>query len=175
MLTNPNVNALPVHTRYGTKIHEVWATIGYGQIMDLSRCKRLKRSFRRACKRAYNQGCRQYRGRDFWDSNIPFRILQQLSQAMQAPSKKILPEHQQTESVASLKKFCWNVSNDLLLEEWVDWMMQNHYDIAILQEIGWCFSSQWESGEWYMLHSHGHRATVLCMVRRSLLRPDQLA
>lgn len=26
-----------------------------------------------------------------------------------------------------------------------------------------------------MMHSHGHRATVLCMVRRRLLRPDQLA
>ena len=27
----------------------------------------------------------------------------------------------------------------------------------------------------YMLHSHGHRAIVLCMIRRRLLRPDQLA
>ena len=25
-----------------------------------------------------------------------------------------------------------------------------------------------------MLHSHGYRATVLCMIRRRLLRPDQL-
>ena len=174
-LSGRSANAMPDHSRPGTEIHEVWATAGYGLIEDPSRCKRIKRNFYRACRRAYNLGCTQYRGKDFWYSNIPFRIRQQLSQEIRTPAKKILPPHQQTRSAESLNVFCWNASNGLLLDEWVPWLTQTSYDVAILQETGWRFTNQWVSGDWYMLHSHGHRATVLCMVRRRLLRPDQLA
>ena len=80
-----------------------------------------------------------------------------------------------TRTSDSLNIFCWNASNGLLLDEWVTWLTQTSYDVAVLQETGWRFSNQWVSGDWYMLHSHGHRATVLCMIRRRLLRPDQLA
>ena len=61
-----SVSATLLHARPGAKFNEVWATIGYGQIVDPSRCKRIKRSFTRACRRAFHIGCTQYRGRDFW-------------------------------------------------------------------------------------------------------------
>ena len=166
---------LPIHKRPDTKIHEVWATSGYGLIVDPSRCKRIKRSFHRACKRAYKYGCTQYRGKDFWYSNIPFQIRQQLTHESNIPATKVGSSTSMTRTTDSLNIFCWNASNGLLLDEWVTWLTQTSYDVAILQEIGWRFSNQWVSRDWYMLHSHGHRATVLCVIRRRLLRPDQLA
>ena len=56
-LGGESVIDLPMQKRVDTKIYEVWAILGYGLIMDLSRCKRIKRSFYRACKRAYKYGC----------------------------------------------------------------------------------------------------------------------
>ena len=131
-----SVTATPLHARPGTKLNEVWATAGYGQIVDPSRCKRIKRSFKRACKRAFHTGCTQYRGRDFWYSGIPFRIRQQLTKDLKAPSPKTIPEHQQTSCTDTLKVFCWNASNGLQFDEWVDWSTQSPYDIILLQETG---------------------------------------
>ena len=126
---------LPIHKRPDTKIHEVWATSGYGLIVDPSRCKRIKRSFHRACKRAYKYGCTQYRGKDFWSSNIPFQIRQQLTHESNIPATKVGSSTSMTRTTDSLNIFCWNASNGLLLDEWVTWLTQTSYDVAILQEI----------------------------------------
>ena len=40
----------------GTKLNEAWAFVGSGHISDPSRCKRIKRSFRRVCKRSILHG-----------------------------------------------------------------------------------------------------------------------
>ena len=48
-----------------------------------------------------------------------------------------------TKTTDSLNVFCWNASNGLLLDEWVTWLSQTSYDMAILQETGWRFSNQW--------------------------------
>ena len=114
-LGGESVIDLPIHKRPDTKIHEVWATSGYGLIVDPSRCKRIKRSFHRACKRAYKHGCTQYRGKDFWYSNIPFRIRQQLTHESNVPATKVGSSPSMTRTTDSLNIFvgtpptgsCW--------------------------------------------------------------------
>ena len=110
------------YLRPDTKFYEVWATLGYGLIMDPFRCKRIKRSFYRACKRTFKYGCIQYRGKDFWYSNIPFRIRQQLTHEAILSDMKVRSSIPPTRPIESLNIFCWNASNGLLLDEWVTWL-----------------------------------------------------
>ena len=46
--------------------------------------------------------------------------------------------------------------------------------MILLQETGWQLNSQWEANGWYIIHSSGHRISILCMIHCCLLRPDQL-
>ena len=121
-LGGESVVATPSNPRLGTKVHEVWAILGYGLIVDPSRCKKIKSSFYRACKRAFKYGCIRYRGKDFWYSNISFRIRQQLTQEANTPDVKVRSSIPQTRPTESLNVFCWNASNGLLLDEWVTWL-----------------------------------------------------
>ena len=59
-----------------TKASEVWAMFGYGygQLVHQSRIRRIKRSFRRACKRVLQIGHTSYHGRCFIASDVPFRL-----------------------------------------------------------------------------------------------------
>ena len=162
-------------TRPGTKINEAWALVGSGHIQDLSRCKRIKRSFRRACKRSLLHGCAQYKGKELWPSMVPFRMKQLLMTEFRSrPALK--PQHVQStpSSSEALRIFCWNASQTLQLDEWVTWCSTQPYEMVLIQETGWNFNRRWTAPGWYLIHSSAGRASTLCMVRNTLLRPNQL-
>ena len=147
-----SANATQPLSRPGTKINKVWATAGYGQIVAPSRCKRIKRSFKRACRRAYFLGYIRYRGRDFWYSDIPFRMRQQLTQDLKAPSSKITLDHQ----LASFS----DASNGLQYDEWLEWSHMSPYGMILLQEIGWrsAINRRLETGFWYTPQDTGRQS-----------------
>ena len=159
----------------GTKLNEAWAYVGSGHIADPSRCKLLKRSFRRACKRSLLHGCAQYKGKELWPSMVPFRLKQQIMPALRdRPTVKPSVGSSMHSTPAALQIFSWNASQSLQLDEWLSWCSSQPYTLVLVQEIGWNLTRRWTAPGWYMIHSSAGRASTLCMIRTTLLRPDQL-
>ena len=162
-------------TRPGTKINEAWTFAGSGHIQDPSRCKRIKRSFRRACKRSLLYGCVQYKGKELWPSMVPFRMKQLLmTELRHRPAVKPQHVNSMPSTSEALQIFCWNASQSLQLEEWITWCSTQPYTLVLVQETSWNLNRRWTAPGWYMIHSSAGRASTLCMVRSTLLRPDQL-
>ena len=65
-----------------TKLHEVWASGGYGLIFVRSR---IKRAYQRACYRALRHGMAEYRGKMLLFTDVPWRFRESFRQLPAVP------------------------------------------------------------------------------------------
>ena len=145
---------------------------GYGHVTQPARIRRIKRSFRRACKRALLEGHTTYKGRTFWSVDVAFRNSLKLERSTcAAPSLKRPPQSPKE----ALRFFSWNAGRSLNYHEWLSWCAGRNEDVLFIQESGWQMNGQWTTDDWYCIHSHDASASLLLMVRRKLLRPSLLA
>ena len=161
-------------TKTCTKASEVWAMFGYGQLVHQSRIRRIKRSFRRACKRALQAGHTSYHGRCFTESDVPFRLRGPLKAEIQRSTLQP-PTRPAKQSGVVLKILSWNATRSLSYHEWLAWATGRPEDILLIQESNWKFNGQWETEHWYCIHSQEAAASQLIMVRKTLIRASMLA
>ena len=106
---------------------------------------------------------------------VPFRLKQQiLPELRNRPAVKPFVEPNMPSKVEALQIFSWNASQSLQLDDWLSWCSSQPYTLVLVQETGWNLNRRWTAPGWYMIHSSAGRASTLCMVRTTLLRPDQL-
>ena len=145
---------------------------GLGHRLPPSRCKQVKRTWKRACRRAVRDGHTQYRGKTLWAYEIPMRF--RIFAPSDEPPKPV--SKPRTVSTASdLGVFSWNAGNGLICDEWILWRDQSGYDTLLIQEIGWIFSNQWQTHNWMCIHTAHQRASQLLMIRRVVISSDEIA
>ena len=170
------VSALSSHASITTctKASEVWAMFGYGHLVHQSRIRRIKRSFRLACKRALIAGHTSYHGKCFMESDVPFRLRGPLKAEIQ---KSILqpPSRQAQQSGVVLKILSWNATRSLSYHEWLAWATGRPEDVFLIQESNWKFNGQREIEHWYCIHSQEVATNQLIIVRKTLIRASMLA
>ena len=149
---------------------EVWAMFGYGHVEHRSRIRRIKRSFRRACKRALIAGQTTYRGKYFMASDAPCRLRGQLKIEIHRLSLSP-PSRTRQQDGSMLKIFSWNASRNLNYHEWLAWCGNRSKDVLMIQESNWTRNYQWETDQWYCICSQESAASL----RKSLLRSSLLA
>ena len=132
-------STLDVHASR-TKPCEVWAMAGLGHRLPPSRCKQVKRTWKRACRRAVRDGHTQYRGRTLWAHEVPMRF--RVFAPSDDPPKPVSNPLRTISTANDLRVFSWNAGNGLVYDEWILWSDQSGYDILLIQETGWTFSNQ---------------------------------
>ena len=106
---------------------------------------------------------------------VPFRLKQQIMPELpDRPAVKPSVGPSMHSTPEALQIFSWNASQSLQLDEWLLCSSQP-YTLVLIQEIGWNLNRRWIPPGWYMIHSSAGGASILCMVRTTLLRPDQLS
>ena len=99
-----------------TKLHEVWAFGGYGQVSARPRILRIKRAYSRACYRAMRQGMAEYRGRWLLPADVPWRFRESFRQ-LPATRKELKP----ASTAPGLRCMTWNASKALVYDELLLW------------------------------------------------------
>ena len=153
-----------------TKLHEVWAFGGYGQVSARPRILRIKRAYRRACYRALRHGMAEYRGKLMLPADVPWRFRESYRQL--PPARK---ELKPVSTAPSIRCMTWNASKALVYAELLIWASSQPLDVLAIQETGWGFSATWSTSEWHFTHSACKQASVLLMVRAQIAPADRIA
>lgn len=153
-----------------TKLHEVWAHSGYGEIHTRPRIVWIKRAYKRACYRALRQGFAEYRGRYLLAADVPWRFKE---------SSRRLPEsRQELKTILTVPGICcmtWNASRALVYEELLHWASTQPLDVLAIQETGWRFTVTWSTSTWHCIHSADKQASILMLFRASIIAADRIA
>ena len=153
-----------------TKLHEVWAFGGYGQVSARPRILRIKRAYRRACYRALRHGMAEYRGKLMLPVDVPWRFRESYRQLPPA-QKELKP----ISTAPGIRCMTWNASKALVYAELLIWASSQPLDVLAIQETGWGFSATWNTSEWHFTHSACKQASVLLMVRAQIAPADRIA
>ena len=105
---NAPTNTSMVHTTH-TKPCEVWAMVGSGHSLSPSRCKLVKRTWTRACRRAVRDGHTLYRGRTLWAHEVPMRF--RVFAPSEDPPRLVVASSRNLRTAEELRVFCWNAGN----------------------------------------------------------------
>ena len=157
-------------TPSSTKLHEVWAFGGYGQVLARPRIVRIKRAYRRACYRALRHGMAEYRGKLILPADVPWRFRESYRQLPPA-RKELMP----ISTAPGIRCMTWNASKALVYAELLIWASAQPLDVLAIQETGWGFSATWSTSEWHFTHSASKQASVLLMVRTHIAPVDRIA
>ena len=135
-----------------------------------TRC--VKRSFKRACARAVNQGTTLYRGKVLRASEVPSSL-----QYTRSPQSRRSPVTQAPSR--GLRIFCWNAGGlgGGLYPELLTFLTASRYDIAIILESKWQDTMEFTTGPWSCLHSGcktRKQAGILILIHHRVAPPSQL-
>ena len=153
-----------------TKLHEVWAFGGYGQVSARPRIVRIKRAYKRACYRAMRQGFAKYRGGCLLPAEVPWRFRESFRK-LPATRKELKP----ISTAPGIRCMIWNASKALAHEELLMWATAQQLDVLAIQETGWRFSATWSTPDWHCIHSACKQASVLLLVRTTIAPVDRIA
>ena len=139
-----------------------------------------KRSFKRACRRALQQGFAWYHGRSMSLSEFPENLKQTLRESGTCTTHGFKPPQGAMTPARRIKVFHWNPSGltKWKLDEIVQWLDLNQLDIAILPETHWSFNNSWNLGQWHVVHSGqetDRAGGVLILVRRSFCDANHIS
>ena len=110
-----------------------------------------KRSFRRAQHRAQKHGYTFYRGRMHTAASLGTHVQESVTPRKISPN--IGPT--KTQRKQRLHLLNWNCGG-LASTSWdylQFWLMQQHFDVVMLQETHWAFSSEWVTDRYFVIHS----------------------
>ena len=128
----------------------------------------LKRSYKRAQKRATEHGITWYRGQWMTASQL----------GTQHEGHRSVPPKTQNVSVSTghkrkrLTTMCWN-SGGLPAADWdwlQHWLNRQSIDVIAVQESHWPFTNEWQQRDFYCLHSgcHSRSGGLLTMISKRL-------
>ena len=69
----------------------------------------------------------------------------------------------------------WNASQILIYEELLLWASSSPLDLLAIQETGWRFTDIWSTREWHCIHSACKQASILLLVRTTVVAVDRIA
>ena len=140
-----------------------------------SNSKVVKRSFKRAYQRAITHGCTQYHGKTMTPQDF---------HQMPSPPQKQVASYQKSSNCRSLGTkqrvtvLTWNVGGltSSFYTCFQEWLRSTRIDIIHLQETHWRFSNEWQTSEYYCIHSgcQTSRAGILTMVSKRLGHSDNI-
>ena len=113
-----------------------------------------KRSFKRALKRAVINGGAWFKGQFLRPSDVGIPLAAE-ARPSQNEFKWQSPQSSLHKPQNRISVFQWNVDG-LMKNQFDDlqfWMKQQLYDVAILTETRWSFTSEWSNDDWYFIHS----------------------
>ena len=119
------------------KISEIWARFGSIHIVSPSRCKRIKRVWHRACRRAVRESHIVYHGRILWAHDIPMRF--RVFQPVAPTSRPRLSAHCRAPTETA-PQFFHGMLAMVFYEEWLFWIDRCGFHILLIQEIEWTHS-----------------------------------
>ena len=169
------------------KHNGVWATGDFGLISSRNKQIIVKRTFKRACRRALRLGSTMYRGRPFTMHAIPEDMRQHL-QAETPPVSQtgfclqssthttqhsISPEHIRRAKMTKprLSYMVWNAGG-LPYDEFMIWTTQATYDVLIVVETRMSFTSEWKLPGWHCVHSGQRNSGILIMIADRVCNMD---
>ena len=115
-------------------------------LLSLAHTKYAKRAFNRARRRAAESGGTVYRGRFMTAAQLD---AMHLSHA--PPRRRAQPQPSQGKR---LRIFSWNCGGlSQVFDSCVHWLHENAYDVAIIVETKWSFSSSWSDQAYHYVHS----------------------
>eukprot|EP00435_Cladocopium_sp_Y103_P032030 s700_g8.t1 len=144
-----------------------------------------KRSYRRACRRALQQGCAWYKGQCLSPSQFPVDLRNSVQQQIDSshpqvpshplpsadiaqvswtPNKVHSPKHR-------LKIFQWNPSglSSSRYAEFLHWLNMQSFDVVCLSETNWKADLEWLTPQWTCIHTgdpHGHAGVMILVAKR---------
>ena len=140
-------------------------------------CEPGKKSYARACQRAFRDGATTYRGRPLYRNQVPPTMLQAIPRRVSERRSHARPEYA---SSARLKIFCWNCSGLTHCQDQLfHWLTVNSYDIVILQETLWKFTNTWATSNYVFIHSGVPKSGrpeggLLVMIAKRLVREQDV-
>eukprot|EP00435_Cladocopium_sp_Y103_P031115 s475_g7.t2 len=144
--------------------------------------KIVKRSLKRALRRAQRDGLAWYHGRCYVPDNFPSNMKGSLPtvSAGHAPdnvtSRRCNVKHQDRRRVRYLNWNCNGLSAGKLTEIKA-WMRAQGIQVGILTETRWRYENSWEDEHWSMIHtgSSSHAGMgILCLIDKQLCKPHDI-
>eukprot|EP00438_Fugacium_kawagutii_P004204 Skav215936 [mRNA] locus=scaffold226:478217:484972:+ [translate_table: standard] len=136
---------------HGTASHT-----GLGPHFGTSYPRVVKRSFKRALKRAQQVGSAWYRGRLLLESQLQGMYVSLDAQRTNPLGVPILraPKRHRPGRTRRLRHLCWNAGglSQARFSELRQWL-GNKYDVVVITETRWSFEHAWQSSDWAFYHS----------------------
>ena len=138
-----------------------------------------KRSFKRALKRAVINGGAWFKGQFLRPSDVGIPLAAE-ARPSQNEFKWQSPQSSLHKPQNRISVFQWNVDG-LMKNQFDDlqfWMKQQLYDVAILTETRWSFTSEWSNDDWYFIHSGSSddkAGGIMVMISTRLCRAHDVA
>lgn len=147
--------------------------------------KVVKRSIRRAFRRAQRDGVCWYRGQCLTpqDFQFPTPMQQKLHPAAPLTNQRTRNDLRQCNASQQNRRYLrflqWNTSglSKEKLEEIKCWLSTQNADVVVLLETHWRFTSDWSDSEWHHIHSGDSEnagAGILLMVSKRVAKLQQL-
>ena len=167
------------------KLNGVWAYGDFGLVASKNTQNILKRSFRRACRRALVEGQTSYKGRVLCSQDVPKDLQLKLqahmkhstpstSQSSTALDSRIDLGRKVSPSKPRLRYLVWNAGG-LPYDEWMIWASSAAYDLIVATETRMRFTSEWQVPGWTCVHSGHPNAGILVMVACKFCASDGLS
>ena len=153
--------------------------------------KTRKRSWMRACRRAYRDGYSWYRGQLLSKCQIPTHMLDRLTTPDRAPTRVNNPETcLPTPSAPTNQNRNQTPRNRLLILQWnagglsssryhelCHWLEVQQISIALIQETRWHNTMEWQDSKWFGIHSGDAKesAGVMMLIRKHVISQAHLA
>ena len=130
-----------------------------------------KRSYRRALHRIAQHGYTWYRGRLL---SGPCNPVRSMDTPFKHDQQNIPPSTSMRKSRLSI--FSWNCGGltQAAWDHFQQWLMMQSLDVIMLQETHWQFSSEWQQGQYYCMHTGvgPRQAGLLTMVSKRLVHQN---
>lgn len=139
----------------------------------------LKRSFKRACRRAIRFGSTRYHGHEVSLKDFPENLIAKLQREQQSHRRPLPSTPHRAARFSRLSIMHWNPGGmaQHTFQDLKQWLQQHPSDIVVITETKWGFTSCWQDPHWSYIHSAstGHRTGgILIMVARHICHPDNL-
>ena len=145
--------------------------------------KVVKRSIKRAYKRAVALGTTWYRGRCYRPDDFPKGLQYHGSPDFIKQTSKINPTltkcHLNNQDHRRVNVLTWNPGglSAAKLDEVKTWMLIQNVSIAILPETRWTYENEWTDDHWHHIHtgSASHRGMgILCILSKKLCSQNDI-
>ena len=159
------------------KQHGTWPTKRHSAVQ--------KRSYKRACRRAIQDGCAWFHGKRIPLHEFPIALIETLKQTTTPHTPACSPVRShgpvKPRSKPCITVLNWNPGGlgETRFAELKTWLKDTDFNVVILPETRWSFQNEWEDDHWCYFHSGdsgGSRRVsgVLVMVSKQLRRSHNM-